>query len=100
MTEEERRLWYCFLRNLDYHFARQKVLGHYIVDFYCAKAKLIIELDGAQHYEEENEERDKIRDAYFEEQGIKVLRYSNLQLNTQFKDICEDILLYLKGEKR
>lgn len=52
MTKEERRLWYDFLKNLSYTFNRQKVIGNYIVDFYCAKAKLVIEVDGAQHFED------------------------------------------------
>ena len=63
MTEEGRRLWYTFLRHFPIRFLRQKVIGNYIVDFYCAKAKLVIELDGSQHYEETAEKRDEQRDA-------------------------------------
>lgn len=99
MTEEERKLWYKFLKTLSYHVSRQKVLGNYIVDFYCASSKVIIELDGSQHYEEKGIEADKLRDKYFSDNGFKVLRYSNLDINSNFENVCEDILYYLNGEK-
>ena len=88
MTEEERKLWYLFLRNFPIRFLRQKVIGNYIVDFYCAKARLVIELDGSQHYEEQEEEYDKSRDEWLSAQGLLVLRFSNYDLNKKFKDIC------------
>ena len=76
-TKEENHLWYDFLKNYPIQFNRQKVIGNYIVDFYCKKAKLVIELDGSQHYEEKGIKKDKIRDEYFENLQIKVMRFSN-----------------------
>ena len=74
MTKEERHLWYDFLKTLPVTVHRQKVIGSYIVDFYCASAKLVIELDGSQHYEEMGRQKDEIRDAYLESIGCRVLR--------------------------
>ena len=92
MTKEERHLWYDFLKSLPMTFHRQKVIGEYIVDFYCASAKLVIELDGSQHYERVGQEKDKQRDAFLSGLGIRVLRYSNLDVNQSFESVCEDIL--------
>ena len=92
MTKEERRLWYGFLRGLPLPVNRQKVIGPYIVDFYSAKAKLIIELDGTQHYEDARKQADQERDAYLNSLGLRVLRYSNYDVNQNFSDVCEDIL--------
>ena len=94
-TKEERRLWFDFLRTLPVHFCRQKVIGTYIVDFYCAECALVIELDGAQHYEEEAEAYDKRRDAYLASLGLTVLRYSNLDIHRNYKNICADILNHI-----
>ena len=91
MTEEERKLWYTFLRDFPVRFLRQKVIDGYIVDFYCSKAKLVIELDGSQHYEENEEGKDRIRDKHLEERGLKILRFSNYDLHKNFKGICEYI---------
>ena len=91
MTEEERKLWYLFLKDFPIRFLRQKVIGNYIVDFYCAQAKLVIELDGSQHYEEKGECQDKERDEYLNALGVKVLRFSNYELNKNFQIICEHI---------
>ena len=91
MTKEERRLWYEFLRNYPIRFYRQKVLGKYIVDFYCAKAKLVIELDGSQHYEDKAFEYDKERARYLEDFGLKVVRFTNYELNKNFRGVCEYI---------
>lgn len=95
MTEEERHLWFDFLRTLPITFYRQKVIGPYIVDFYCAVAHLVIELDGAQHFEEEGKAKDRERDAFLSELGFKVLRYSNVEINRNFRGVCEDILKHL-----
>ena len=70
---------------------RQKVIGAYIVDFYIAEARLVIELDGSQHYEENGMCADKVRDAYLNSIGLTVLRYSNLDVNSHFQDVCQDI---------
>ena len=91
MTKEERHLWYDLLRQSPLPFYRQKVLGPSIVDFYCAKAKLIIELDGSQHYTEEGRMADQVRDAALTEMGYRVLRYSNDKIHHAFADVCRDI---------
>lgn len=91
MTNEESKLWYEFLKDLPVTVTRQKILGNYIVDFYIAECKIVIELDGSQHYEDEGLKRDKIRDEFLGSLGIKVLRYTNLLVNTRFKEVCADI---------
>ena len=96
MTKEERHLWYDFLRLLNIPFHRQKTIGQYIVDFYCDKANLIIELDGSQHYEAKGKEKDALRDSYLRSQGMTVLRYSNSDVNLRFGDVCEDIRNHLR----
>ncbi len=95
MTKEERKLWYEFLRNLPCKVHRQYVIGTYIVDFYCANANLVIELDGAQHFEDEAKSRDAKRDNFLCENGITVLRYSNLEINHNFQGVCQDIWNHL-----
>ena len=77
MTKEERHLWYDFLRSYPIRFSRQKVLGKYIVDFYSAEAKLVIELDGSQHYDEKSIEYDAARTAFLEAYGLTILRIPN-----------------------
>ena len=91
MTKEERHLWYDCLKQLPVTVHRQKVLGGFIVDFYIASAKIVIELDGSQHYEEPNREKDAQRDAYLESIGCQVLRYPNADINFRFREVCEDI---------
>ena len=92
MTKEERHLWYDFLKTLPITVNRQKVIGKYIVDFYIAALKIVIELDGSQHYEEKGIENDAKRDAFLNGLGVKVLRYSNLDINQRFESVCHDIL--------
>ena len=92
MTKEERHLWYDFLKKLPVTVNRQKVIGKYIVDFYIASCKLVIELDGSQHYEEKGIKDDAERDKYLNELGIKVIRYSNSDVNKRFESVCQDIL--------
>ena len=96
MTKEECKLWLEFFKPLPMVVKRQKVIGTYIVDFYCPAAKLVVELDGSQHYEEEGKKKDLHRDADLESLGLKVLRYSNYDVNTNFDGVCEDILRNLK----
>ena len=91
MTTEEKHLWYDCLRTYPVRFLRQKVLGKYIVDFYCAEAKLVIELDGSQHYEEKGIEYDAERTAYLEKYGLRVIRIENIDINKNFDGICEYI---------
>ena len=91
MTREERHLWYDFLRGYPVKFTRQKVIGPYIVDFYCASAKLVIELDGSQHYTEEGLREDQARTTVLEKYGLKVIRFLNRDIDQNFKAICHEI---------
>ena len=91
MTKEEARLWYQCLCRAKYRFRRQYIIGNYIVDFYCHQAKLVIELDGSQHCNPEALEYDQKRTAYLENQGLKVVRFSNLDVMRRFHDVCEAI---------
>ncbi|MEA3325937.1 MAG: endonuclease domain-containing protein [Chloroflexota bacterium] len=91
MTKEERHLWYDFLRNYPVQFNRQKVIGSYIVDFYCHKAKLIVELDGSQHYQDVGLEYDKRRTEYLNSLGLYVLRIPNNEIWGSFPSVCETI---------
>ena len=96
MTEQERRLWYGFLRTLSVHFRRQKVIDSYIVDFYCDEIKLAIEIDGEQHYNtKEAVENDKVRDEFLRSLGIKVLRFANHEIDSNLNKVCEEINKYL-----
>ena len=88
MTKEERHLWYDFLRTYPIRFSRQKVLGRYIVDFYSAKAKLVIELDGSQHYETDRVEKDAERTAFLNGYGLQVIRIPNHEVNENFGGVC------------
>ncbi len=97
MTEEERRLWYCFLREYPVRFYRQKVLGQYIADFYCAKAKLIVELDGSQHYESAGRMYDNKRTLFLQKYDCTVLRIPNNEINRNFRGVCEWIDLHVKA---
>jgi very-short-patch-repair endonuclease len=90
-TKEERHLWYDFLTNYPIRFRRQEVIGEYIADFYCSKAKLIVEIDGSQHFEPEAIIHDKKRTEFFESLGIKVIRFSNRDINEQFEGVCYTI---------
>ena len=91
MTKEEKHLWFDFLRTHPIKFSRQKVLGHYIADFYSATAKLVIELDGSGHFTEEGEQYDQERTTFLEGYGLKVIRLTNLQLHRNFNGVCEYI---------
>jgi len=91
MTKQEKQLWYKFLRTFPVRFQRQKAIGNYIADFYCAKAKLVIELDGGGHYTDEQAAKDAIRTAYLEEQGLTVLRICNTDIDDNLRGVCEYI---------
>ena len=97
MTREERHLWYDFLKPLPMMVHRQKLIGTYIVDFYIADAKLVVELDGSQHYEPDGKMEDQQRDAYLRDLGLTVLRYSNREVNQEFQAVCQDVLNHLKS---
>lgn len=96
MTKEERHLWYDFLRQHPARFSRQKVLGRYIADFYSAKAQLVIELDGSQHYEEQNIEQDSARTAFLEGYGLTVIRIPNNEIMQNFEGVCSYIDLVVQ----
>ena len=89
MTPWERKLWYEFLRSYPVRFQRQKAIGNYIVDFYCAKAHLVVELDGSGHYQGAQLAADAERSAVLESMGLKVLRICNLDINRNFRGVCE-----------
>ena len=100
MTPEERRLWYDFLRKYPVCFLRQKVIDNYIVDFYCHSARLIIELDGSQHYEEKGLLKDKIRTERIEQRNLTVIRIPNNEVNRNFEGICQYIDIAVKESLR
>lgn len=91
MTKQERKLWYDFLHTYPVNFRRQKVLGSYIADFYCAEAKLVIEIDGSQHYENVGECKDKTRTEFLKKYGLNVLRIPNNEVDQNFNHVCEYI---------
>ena len=84
-------MWYDFLRTYPLLFLRQKIIGGYIADFYCAKAGLIVEIDGSQHYQDEAAGYDAARTEYFGSLGLKVVRLSNIEVNKNFRGVCEYI---------
>ena len=96
MTPQERHLWYDCLRYIKPRFRRQEIIGSYIADFYCHQAGLVIEVDGSQHYEAAGKCKDHARTAYFHTLGLKVLRFSNADVNTRFEGVCQAVLLALE----
>ena len=88
MTKEERHLWYDFLKSYPVRFLRQKVIDNYIVDFYCYSARLIIELDGSGHYEENRLLKDKIRTEKIKQRNLMVIRIPNNEVNRNFEGVC------------
>ena len=96
MTPWERKLWYDFLRDYPLRFQRQKAIGEYIVDFYCAKARLVVELDGGGHYTAEQEGKDKVRTRELETMNLKVVRICNLDIDRNFRSVCEYIDMYVR----
>ena len=97
MTPWERKLWYDFLRSYPVRFQRQKAIGNYIADFYCAKARLIVELDGGGHYTTEQSEKDALRSRELESLNLHVLRICNLDIDQNFAAVCEHIDLAVKN---
>ena len=95
MTDEEKHLWYDFMKRLPVTVNRQKNIGNFIVDFFIANGRIVIEIDGVQHRWEENKEIDNNRDFELHRLGITVLRYSNADINDRFEAVCEDILRHL-----
>ena len=91
MTKEERHLWYDFLRSYPVRFLRQKVIDNFIVDFYCHDARLVLELDGSQHYNPTEQKKDLERTKILESRGLTVIRIPNNEINLNFRAVCEYI---------
>jgi very-short-patch-repair endonuclease len=91
MTDQERRLWYGWLRKLPFRFQRQKPIGNYIADFYCHKAKLVVEIDGWRHFTEDGLDYDEKRTAYFETRGLKVVRYRGAAVDADIEAVARQI---------
>ena len=100
MTKQERHLWYDYLRSYPIRFQRQKTISSFIADFYCHKAKLIVEVDGSQHYTEQGEAYDKERTALLKEFGLEVIRFSNYDVVTNFEGVCLEIDKVVKERMR
>ena len=96
MTPWERKLWYDFLRTYPVRFQRQKAIGNYIADFYCARARLVIELDGGGHYTAEQAEKDALRTKDLESMNLTVVRICNLDIDRNFRGVCEYIDLTVR----
>ena len=88
MTRQERHLWYDFLQHYPVKIYKQRIIGNYIVDFYCHRARLVIELDGSQHYEDTSVKYDKNRTDFLNSLGIDVLRILNIDIDRNFKSVC------------
>ena len=91
LTPQENRLWYVFLRDYPIKIYKQRIIESFVVDFYCAEARLVIELDGSQHYTEQGKAYDEERSQILREYGLKVLRFSNREVEQQFDAVCEKI---------
>ena len=101
-TPQENHLWYDFLSKYEIRFQRQKAIGDFIADFYCHKARLVIEIDGSQHYDEKGVEKDNLRTEILESYDLKVIRFTNRQINTNFKGVCayiDSVVKSLVAEK-
>ncbi len=91
MTDQERRLWYGWLRKMPFRFQRQKPIGGYIADFYCHRAKLVVEVDGWRHFTEEGHDSDDRRTAFLESQGLLVLRYRGHAVDSDIATVAAQI---------
>ena len=98
MTKEERHLWYDFLKDYPVRFLRQKVIDQYIVDFYCHDARLIVELDGSQHYEQAAYQKDQFRTKQLEKRNLMVIRIPNNEIFRNFRGVC-DYLDHIVSER-
>ena len=91
MTPHERKLWYLFLRKYPVKIYKQRIIGTFIVDFYCASANLVIEVDGSQHYEPQGMAYDTDRSVYLSALGLEILRFSNRDIDRDFCGVCRKI---------
>ena len=98
-TRQENHLWYDFLRTYPVRFQRQKTIGGFIVDFYCHYAKLVIELDGSQHYTDEGKAYDAERTSILEKYGLSIMRFSNNDIDNKFQAVCNMIDQKIKEVK-
>ncbi len=98
MTKQENKMWYDFLNKYKPRFQRQKTIGDYIVDFFCAKAFLALEIDGEQHYKKDGFEYDKIRTAHLNNMGVTVMRVTNREVDNYFDIVCEQIDRVVKSQ--
>ena len=96
-TPQEKRLWYDFLSKYEIRFQRQKAIDNFIADFYCHQAKLVIEIDGSQHFTEEGKEKDEFRTEILEGYDLQVIRFTNNQINSNFRGVCEYIDIVVKA---
>ncbi|MCX6147720.1 MAG: DUF559 domain-containing protein [Candidatus Kapabacteria bacterium] len=99
MTKAEKKIWFNLLRGLPYTFQRQKILDNYIVDFYCSKLQLVIEIDGDSHFSNDAIEYDKIRTTILEGYGLQVIRYTNREIDENFDFVCNEILGIVENVK-
>ena len=99
MTPHERKLWYLFLRKYPVKIYKQRIIGKFIVDFYCASAKVVIEVDGSQHYEPQGMAYDVERSAFLSALGLDVLRFSNRDVDRNFRGVCEQIDLTIRNRQ-
>ena len=100
ITKEEKHLWYDFLKGYPVRFLRQKIIDDYIADFYCHRARLVIELDGSQHYTKGGLLKDKIRTERIEKRNLTVMRIPNGEINHNFEGICRFIDEFVKESLR
>ena len=91
MTAQEGRLWHSYLKNYSHKFYRQRVIDNFVADFYCSKAKLIIEIDGSQHYTVDGQEYDNMRTEILEKYGLKVIRFTNRDIDENIVNVCQMI---------
>lgn len=91
MTRSERKLWFEYLRNFNFRVLRQRPIDRYIVDFYCPRLKLVIEIDGESHFTEDGKQYDVERTARLESYGLRVLRFLNTDVMRNLKGVREKI---------
>ena len=96
-TPQEKHLWYDFLSTYEIRFQRQKAIDNFIADFYCHSAKLVIEIDGSQHFTEEGSQKDEFRTEILEGYNLRVIRFTNNQIDTKFVDVCKYIDAVVSG---
>lgn len=99
-TPQEQHLWYDFLSKYKVRFQRQKAIDDFIADFYCHKAKLVVEIDGTQHSTSRGKEKDEFRTEILNEYGLRVIRFTNLQIDANFRGVCEYIDAIVRASLR